>query len=118
MAIEPVPHNTKLLRRNVALNNYKHVQVYQLAIGAACGDAQMSITPESNFCNLLSEIDEALASDVRQILVAGTSDDRITVFTETLDNFLQRERISTIDFIRMDIEGFEIEATKGMRTNF
>ncbi len=118
LAVEPVPKNADLLRRNVALNNYRHMQVYEIAIAEACGEAEMWITPESNFCNLSSESDESLTQEMRNVLTGRANARQITVPVMTLDRFLEEQRISTINFIRMDIEGFEVKITSGMRRTF
>ena len=41
--------------------------------------------------------------------------DSIRVEADTLDGILQELGIASVDFIKMDIEGSEIEALKGMR---
>jgi hypothetical protein len=37
------------------------------------------------------------------------------VFMKTLDSFIEEEKIHRVDFIRMDVEGFEYRIIKGMK---
>jgi hypothetical protein len=37
------------------------------------------------------------------------------VFMKTLDSFIEEEKIRRVDFIRMDVEGFEYRIIKGMK---
>ncbi len=114
-AVEPVPHNVAVLQRNVELNHYTNMEVHQMAISDECGEAEMWITPQSNFCNLLSETDEALRPEIRQTHAGEQSAHRIKVPTMTLDRFLEVRGVKSLNFIRMDIEGFEVRVTKGMQ---
>jgi FkbM family methyltransferase len=118
LAIEPVPANVQMLRHNVALNKYQQVRVFQMAIGGETCEVPMWVTRESNFCNLFSEMDENLTPAMQKILTGHNAATQIVVPAMTLDQFLETQGISEIDFIRMDIEGFEIKVTDGMRKTF
>lgn len=118
IAVEPVPTNVAVLRQNVALNQYAHMEVHQAAIAAECGEAKMWITQQSNFCNLLSENDETIKQDIRRTHAGEEFAESIAVPTMTLDRFLEERGVTNINFIRMDIEGYEINATRGMAKTF
>lgn len=118
LAVEPVPENVEILRSNIALNAYRNLEVFQLAIGDANGDALMNITPQSNFCNLLNTMDDQIDSEIQRTHVEQVADNQIVVKIRTLDCFLKEQNISQIDFLRMDIEGYELKATAGMAETF
>ena len=98
-AFEPDPSNAAILRRNLADNQCHNVMVHQVAVGNKdatiglyrCGDnAGMHRAYESVCC----------------------SDDAIDVRSVVLDHFLRDK--SRVDFIKMDVEGYEYFALEGM----
>lgn len=118
LAIEPVPENVALLRRSILLNGYNHAEVQQVAIAERSGFAEMWTTPESNLCNLLMQSDELITSHVRQTHTGSNRCSKIMVPTTTLDILLKSKGLTNVDLIRMDLEGYELKATKGMFETF
>jgi FkbM family methyltransferase len=99
-AIEPVPENVELLEKNIRLNNYSNIKVFQLAAGNRIGTARMYISEQ---CNLSSMTN-----------IAGKPVKRIEeVEITTLDEFLRDKPYP--DMIRMDVEGYECEVVEGMK---
>lgn len=96
-AIEPVPDNHALLRRNVELNGYRNIETYQFAVGDKSGLAQMHV---SNLRNWHSMTDVHATGKV------------IDVEVRTLDAFLDGKLHPAI--VRMDVEGYEHEILQGM----
>lgn len=104
-AIEPEPANVELLRRNIELNGYHHIDVFQAAIGDETGMARLYISDHSNLHNLLKS--------------RGTKSKEgrvIDVKSYRLDDFVAEHRVdaSEINFIRMGIEGYEVKALANM----
>lgn len=98
-AFEPELSNAAILRRNLADNQCHNVTLHQVAVGNKdatvglyrCGDnAGMHRAYESVCC----------------------SGDAVDVRSVVLDHFLREK--SRIDFIKMDIEGYEYFALEGM----
>ena len=98
IAIEPVPDNVSLLTKNIEANGYQNLRIYSVAIGAENGTTKLYLSHESNLAALTSQKD--------------VHDTCIDVPLRTLDSFLEYE--GQVDLIRMDIEGYETEAIKGM----
>lgn len=113
-AIEPIPTNYDLLQKNIKLNNYQNVTAYQLAIGNKNGKVKMSLTPQSNWCSVIDEHVSGLFSDYMKEKTQRLTQKTIEVPLLSLDEFLKREKIIQPNLIRMDIEGYEIEAIQGM----
>lgn len=98
-AIEPVPENRTLLRRNVELNGLsERVTIGDVAVSDADGLAKLYLHSHSN-CATLSE---AAAKKTDAV-------DHLSVETVTIRTFLDQEGIEPehIDAIRMDVEGLE-----------
>jgi len=103
-AIEPVPSNIELLRKNIEINGLSNVEVSQLAIGD---------TNEFHPMYLFSQRNLGMLTDV-----AGTSKEklvteRIEVKVTTLDDFLKDKPYPNV--IRMDVEGYEYQIIRGMK---
>lgn len=97
LAIEPYPQSQKILKENVRLNSLeKTVVTEQCAIGDANTTARLYICERANW-NCLTPLKEAVSS--------------IDVDVKTLDSINPFDRV---DFLRMDVEGYEIKVIKGM----
>jgi len=103
-AIEPEPRNFELLQRNIQLNNYRHVDAFQVGISNKTQLEKLYISEHSNLHNLLRP------------LCPKDEDSVIDIKVYKLDDFISKYRISpsNIDLIRMDIEGYEVKALEGM----
>jgi len=97
-AIEPIPQNFFLLRHNVALNNLKNIQVFNLAIGDEDGYLDLFLSYASNWAS-------AFKTPIN-------IDQKITVPSKRLDTFLKDK--GKVDLVRMDVEGYETKIVDGM----
>lgn len=96
-AIEPVPRNVEMLNGNIELNDFKNVETFRLAVSDKKGTSKMYMSEMSN-CGTM---------------IKGSGQQSIDVKTTTVDDFLGGKRKP--DIVRMDIEGFEVEALLGMK---
>ena len=98
-AFEPEPGNFALLEENVAANGYRNVALARLAVSDRAGRARLYL-------------DAGNAGDCR---VYDSHDHRPSVDVETvrLDDHLVR--LDRVDLIKMDIQGAEPAALRGMR---
>ena len=110
-AIEPIPKNFEILKKNIKLNNYGQIiEPYNLAISDQCGELKIAVTKNSNFATMLLEEDimsEWMLKNVKQ-----QTKEIIKIKTVPIDEFLKDKR--NVDLIRMDIEGYEIRTIKGL----
>ena len=93
IALEPSPDNFEHLEMNIELNGYLNIEAHQLAIGDITGKMGFEINRACNW-NSISK---------------GKGD--ISVQVQTLDKFLNG---SKVDFVRMDVEGYEMNVLRGM----
>jgi FkbM family methyltransferase len=103
VAFEPRPDNASRIRHNVALNQFRHVKVLELALGDKDGEASFSLGADANRGGL---------TDVH---VEPGSGGMIRVRTATIDKLVGEAEIPPPDVIKMDIEGAEIEALLGAK---
>ena len=106
-AIEPSPENFALLNRNVNLNKLDGtIQTFQAGISDRKGTQKLYLSESSNLHTFCLKGSSAAKSDVH------IAERAIDVDTFTISEFVADRR--PIDFIRMDIEGYEVEAFRGM----
>jgi len=102
-AIEPVQENIDLLKKNIELNAYSNIEVYQLAIGDRSGVFPIYVGRARNHSTL---------RQVDSLIENGGISYETTTEVIPLDDFLQDRMYPNI--IRMDLEGYECQIVKGM----
>ena len=97
-AVEPAPHNFKILSKNIEANGYANfVFPYQMGISNITGVSKFYVSDMSNLCSMAN---------------TKHSKSSIDITISTLDDFIKDKEFP--DFIKMDIEGHEVEALEGM----
>lgn len=101
-AFEPVEHVYKSLQLNLSINDCKNVVAEQKALGESEGELYFNVLSQ-DYCNqgMASKYDEQ-SGDIK-VLVKQTS----------IDLMLREHSFPSVDFIKMDIQGAEIELLKG-----
>jgi FkbM family methyltransferase len=94
-AFEPNPPVFRLLAENVAANKLENVKPYELAIGARPGT--INFCGESAFGYMTKD---KSAPEVR---------------VETVDRLVDQLGVSRLDFLKIDVEGFEPDVLAGAR---
>lgn len=112
-AIEPVPENHEILRKNLEINGYGDIATHNLAISDSEGETEMILTEESNWGSIVDP-DEGNVSQHRREKMREKREGSITVPTTTVDKFVSETLTDDVDVFRMDIEGAEEQAIAGM----
>ncbi len=103
LAIEPQPNNARLLRKNVQQRGLDAVvTVAQAAAGSSEGTATLFLASPTNLGDYRIAADGGAAQGERVDVRVARVDDLAAGF----------ERV---DFVKMDIQGFEMQALQGMR---
>tara|TARA_B100001750_G_C15513174_1_gene605103 strand:+ start:815 stop:1708 length:894 start_codon:yes stop_codon:yes gene_type:complete len=113
-AIEPVPDNFQKLTSNIELNNKSNIIPYNFAISNKAGSADFFLTDESNWGSMVDPKSDFISKSMSTKLQKRHKD-KISVETKTLDQFVKDEEIQEVNLVRMDIEGYEIQALDGMK---
>ena len=96
-AFEPEPENLTYLNENIAANQCKNVEVAPIALADKKGQVDFFV-PERT---------RSTSSMVASNLIYEKGAKRISVGTESLDEFLSGKQVSQVDFIKIDVQGAE-----------
>lgn len=99
VAVEPEPTNYYWLRRTLCSDRYPEVSVVQAAVGSAPGKGHLYLGEKSGWHSLIRSGD-------RQ---------HIEVNLTTLDELTHHSGLETVDMIKIDVEGSELEVLQGAR---
>jgi FkbM family methyltransferase len=99
VAIEASPDVFNVLRKNVLLNNIDNTQLTCAAAGAQNGSAEFYPAPVDHF---------GMGSRAPQFHSAP-----ITIRSVTLDSEVERLKLPSVNLIKIDAEGFELDVFKG-----
>ena len=100
VAVEPVPENMALLKRNLRLNGYRDVPVVKAAVSDISSRKTFHLSRQSNL------------GTFHPVGSATLTGDTINVETTTIP--MLAERFGPPDLLRMDVEGHEVEILEGM----
>ena len=104
VAFEPAPATAALLSANVARNGLDRVRLLDIALGDRTGEAHFAVMAENQY-GRMAHLDDGSIATVEQIGVR----------VERLDALVD-EGLPPPTIIKMDIEGAETEALRGMET--
>ena len=104
IAIEPSPPNFQHLKKNLELQDAKNVDAYNFAAGDVDGNVNFLVYKESNGS---FTIPDGETTDLPGEL--------IKVSAKRIDTFLDELDVNHVDFVRMDVEGYESHIIEGMK---
>ena len=104
IAIEPSPYNFECLKKNLEFPENSTVKTFNFAAGDIDGEIRFFVNERSNGCQVLYEGRK----------VPNRPGKIINVPIRTMDKFVEEQNLKNIDFVRMDVEGYEYNIFKGM----
>ena len=104
IAVEPSPTNIEILKKNLSLNNFHDIEVHNGAI------SDVNSTKEF-FLSEMSNLNTLNYTDKKSLNLTGKT---IDVKTYTVPEIMNGR---SLDLIRMDVEGHEVEVLNGLIPN-
>jgi FkbM family methyltransferase len=105
VAIEPVPKTFQYLRQNVANAGARNVTIFNFALGNRDGVVLMQGHPSNFACSFIADNYTIPAND--------HFSERVPV--KRLDDIFCDLSLDRLDFMKVDVEGFELEVFAGAR---
>ena len=101
-AFEPGVENAKSIRHNAELNNFNQIEVIEKAVSNTSGSGEFLLAKYSG--------GHALATADAPPDLAG----KVTVDLVSIDDLIASEQIEPPNFVKVDVEGAELDVLKGM----
>lgn len=99
-AFEPIPFNQNRLKKNIALNNIDNINVMEFALGL--NNEQLSIAIDANEENMGA------------ISLRNPQEQGVAITVRNGDDWVKEQQIEKIDFMKIDVEGFEWNVITGL----
>lgn len=101
-AFEPSPTTSALLERNVARSGLTNVTVHAFGLGERHGESELTHAPSDRSGGFVSDGTRASAGHVTE---------RVRI--EALDDVMGWLGVASVDFIKLDVEGYEGHVIRG-----
>lgn len=112
---EPGANNLPYVRENISNSTFKNTTLVEKAVSDSNGTATFYLENITGQSNSLVK-DYRVTKKIQTKSFVDLKKNEVQVETIRLDDFVQANHISRIDFIKIDIEGAEYMAIKGMTT--
>ena len=120
-AFEPSPINYEILKKNVKKLNNNRIKIFNHALGNINGELQLNQSVESQSSTLLSINKKSNYFKRKKKILSLSSDEYFNesfqVKVETLKNFILKNKITDIGFLKIDTEGFDFNVIMGLEDN-
>lgn len=96
---EPNPKVLNYAKKNCSLNGFKNIQLNNFGLGNTKSSFQMA------------QINDNLG--MNKIVTSSESSQSFLIDVEVFDDYVEREKLSKIDVMKIDVEGFEMNVLLG-----
>ncbi len=107
LTFEPNPLNVEVIRNNVAVNHFRNVKIFPIGVGKEKVQTTMCFNPNSPATGSLNPY-------IRNYMQSQKGTFTIPVKVDTIDNLIKQHRLPPPDFLKIDVEGSEMDVLIGM----
>jgi FkbM family methyltransferase len=108
IVFEPNPRSRQRIERNVELNGFQNVRIIPRGVGEEPAVLQFIFPEGEPACG-------SAALPIADLIGKGTHVSRCEISVNSLDEEIKQSDLPLPDFIKLDVEGMEHSALKGMR---
>jgi FkbM family methyltransferase len=108
ITFEPNPWNCNMIFEHLKLNNLDNVEVQQIALGKKREKGTLAVRQSETGTGSLQE-------DIKASILQEKGAETIQVEIDTLDNQIATNNLPKPDFVKIDVEGLEMDVLDGMR---
>lgn len=114
-ALEPVPESFHFLERNVRLNELSNVTCVPVGLSNGAGDRPLSIPGADAHPRYATTVPWGRTAGLMSVhaKAAPSSHDSAMGRFTTLDDFVERQQLRSLDFLKVDVEGHELAVLEG-----
>jgi len=102
IAFEPIPHNAEIFRQNIRNNEINNVRLLEVAASESFGEATIRLTENFATASMVWHRDDPSATELK-------------IKTVAIDGLVEAGDLPSPKFVKIDVEGAEGLALKGMR---
>lgn len=104
VAFEPSPTTFEFLKKNIRSAGQGNIELQNCALGAQPGESRLTFAPSNRSGGFVSDRINASAGHVDEVIRVNT-----------LDAAAREAHVENVDFIKIDVEGFEKSVLEGSR---
>jgi FkbM family methyltransferase len=104
VAFEPLPDNVARFRENLQRSALDNVDIAQVAAASAAGEMDFLAADDAAYSGLVASVEKGRHGRVMRVPLA------------TIDSVWESKGSPAVSFMKLDVEGGEIEALRGART--
>jgi FkbM family methyltransferase len=122
-AVEPLPKNVSILKKQLQKYSVSNVKILPIALSDMQGEVKLYVssghpdylakTDEWDYGNKSSSLFSPNQEEMQKYHNWLLFNEVVTVQSNTLDNVCQDEGVEKIDFIHLDVQGCELNTLKG-----
>jgi len=101
-SFEPESNNAARLLENVALNDLHNITLHQTAVSTVDGSLKLYLSNDRN-----------AGTHSTVYIESNVSSEFVEIASVTLESFAQQQNLASIDLIKIDVEGAEIDVING-----
>jgi len=107
VAFDPIQQNCADIADNLALNNLHNVKIIQKGVGSHKESKVLKVDPDATQRASFNEEIKKSTQGKSHVL-------EITFEIDSLDSIIADQKLPEPDFVKIDVEGFELEVLQGM----